>query len=106
MENTIIFFFNDHGQKAKGTLYQGGALNPSIIWKKGGFKCGAVCETQISNVDFAPTILEFAGLKNIDDQFDGNSFKPVLDGKMTESRESLYFELGYARAVIKGKFKN
>ena len=40
LDNTIIFFFNDQGQHAKGTLYQGGLLNPSIIWKSGGFECG------------------------------------------------------------------
>lgn len=105
LDNTIIFFFNDHGQKAKGTLYQGGVLNPSIVWKKGGFACGSDCYAKILNVDFAPTILEYAGASNMDADFDGNSFKAVLDGKQTKSRESLYFELGYARAVIKGDYK-
>ena len=105
LDNTIIFFFNDHGQHAKGTLYQGGLLNPSIIWKSCGFKCGNKSQAKISNVDFAPTILELAGAKNLKNTFDGNSFKPVLDGTDFQSRESLYCELGYARAVIKGDFK-
>lgn len=105
LDNTIIFFFNDHGQHAKGTLYQGGLLNPSIVWKKGGFACGKTSSTKISNVDFAPTILEFAGAKNLKVTFDGKSFKSVLDGKNSEVRESLYSELGYARAVIKGNYK-
>lgn len=105
MDNTLIFFFNDHGQNAKGTLYQGGVLNPSIVWRQGGFACGSQCNTQISNVDFAPTILDFAGMKDGLAQFDGQSFKPVLEGRQSESRESLYFELGYARAVIKGRYK-
>jgi len=105
LDNTIIFFFNDHGQKAKGTLYQGGLLNPSIIWKSGGFKCGNLSQAKISNVDFAPTIIELAGGDIMDDNFDGNSFKSVLDGKSFQSRESLYCELGYARAVVKGDYK-
>ncbi len=105
IDNTIIFFFNDHGQKAKGTLYQGGVLNPGIIWKKDGFACGSDCHTKILNVDFAPTILEYAGAGNSNADFDGNSFKTVLESKQTISRESLYFELGYARAVIKGDYK-
>jgi len=105
LDNTIIFFFNDHGQHAKGTLYQGGLLNPSIIWKSNGFECGNVCDTKVSNVDFAPTILEFAGAKNMNDKFDGNSFKPVLDGENFQPRETLFCELGYARAIIKGNFK-
>ena len=104
MDNTIIFFFNDHGQKAKGTLYQGGIFNPSIIWKKSGFKCGPVCEAPVSNVDFAPTILDFAGFTG-ETLFDGSSFRQLLNGNKIENRESFYFELGYARAVIKGKYK-
>ncbi len=105
LDQTIIFFFNDHGQHAKGTLYQGGVLNPSIIWKAGGFPCGNISEAKISNVDFVPTILELAGAGKLDTDFDGRSFKASLDGKQTESRESLFFELGYARAVIKGDYK-
>ena len=105
LDKSIIFFFNDHGQHAKGTLYQGGALNPSIIWKAGGFPCGDVCEAKISNVDFAPTILELAGAEKPDIGFDGRSFKAALDGEQSESRESLFFELGYARAVIMGNYK-
>jgi arylsulfatase A len=105
LENTIIFFFNDHGQHAKGTLYQGGVHNPSIVWKDGGFACGTTSKAKVTNVDFAPTILEIAGYELEGNEFDGRSFKPVLDGKAYQSGESLYFELGYARAVIKGNYK-
>ncbi len=105
LDNTIIFFFNDHGQYAKGTLYQGGVYNPSIIWKSGGFPCGQICETQVSNVDFAPTILEMAGAMEMPQDMDGQTFRDALYGKAIQSREALYFELGYARAVIKGKYK-
>ncbi len=105
LDNTIIFFFNDHGQHAKGTLYQGGVYNPSIIWRSGGFPCGSVSNATISNVDFAPTILELAGAKDVPEGMDGLSFREVLEGGTSQSRESLYFELGYGRAVIKGKYK-
>ena len=105
LDNTIIIFFNDHGQHAKGTLYQGGLHNPSIIWKSSGFDCGNISKTKVSNVDFAPTILEFAGAENINDKFDGNSFKAVLDGENIQPHETLFCELGYARAVIKGDYK-
>ena len=105
LDNTIIFFFNDHGQHGKATLYQGGVLNPSFVWKSGGFKVGNVSESRISNIDFAPTILEFAGMRDVDDYFDGKSFKAILDSTGNVPRESLYFEIGYARAVIKGDYK-
>lgn len=105
LDNTIIFFFNDHGQRAKGHLYQGGVHNPSIIWASDGFNCGNVSMAKVQNIDFAPTILDMAGIQYDDDNFDGVSFKPVLDGKVRESRDSLFFELGYARGVMRGDYK-
>jgi arylsulfatase A-like enzyme len=105
LENTYIFFFNDHGQDAKGTLYQGGILNPAIIWHYGGLKSGKVNYTKITNIDFAPTILDLAGIDYREIPFDGVSFKSVLEGDPSEVHKSLYFEMGYTRAVIKGKYK-
>ncbi len=105
LENTYVFFFNDHGQDAKGTLYQGGILDPSIIWHFGGLKSGKVNYTKICNIDFAPTMLDLAGVDYKKYHFDGKSFKSVLEGNPDEIHESLYFEMGYTRAVIKGKYK-
>jgi len=105
LDQTIIFFFNDHGQHAKGTLYQGGVHNPSIVWKSGGFPCGPTCEAKVSNVDFVPTILEMAGMEKLPGELDGISFQGVLNGREENRREELYFELGYARAVMHGDYK-
>jgi arylsulfatase A-like enzyme len=103
--NTIIFFFNDHGQGAKGTLYERGIRNPSIVWRHGGFPCGSVSRVRISNIDFAPTILEFAQVKSPADHFDGVSFRSVLEGRTDPIHDSLFFEMGFTRATIKGNWK-
>jgi arylsulfatase A-like enzyme len=104
-DDTIIFFFNDHGQDAKGTIYQGGVSNPSIVWRKGGFPCGTINHTLISNIDFAPTILDFAGIESFAGHFDGRSFRCVLERKATKIHDMLYFEMGYTRGVRKGRWK-
>jgi len=104
-DDTIIFFFNDHGQGAKGTLYQGGISNPSIVWRQGGFPCGATSSVRVSNVDFAPTMLELAGAEIRPDMFDGVSFLQVLQGEDKPIHPSLYCEMGYTRAVIKDRWK-
>lgn len=104
LDNTIVVFFNDHGQDFKGTLYEGGVNSQAFIWKKGGFKVGNTLEAPVSNVDFLPTLLDFAG-KSTQDLFDGKSFKPALEGKEYKGRTSFYHELGYARAVVKNNFK-
>ena len=105
LKNTIVFFLSDHGQDAKGTLYQGGISDPSIIWKYGGLKCGKKNYTRISNIDFTPTILDLAGIDWKKYKFDGTSFKRVLEGDTAEVHKSLYFEMGFTRAVIKGRYK-
>ena len=104
-DNTVIFFFNDHGQSAKGTVYQGGVSNPSIVWRQGGFPGGRTSPALISNVDFAPTILDLCGVTHSTQNFDGQSFLPVLEGRTQSIRTSLYFELGYARAIRRGPWK-
>jgi arylsulfatase A-like enzyme len=104
-DNTIIFFFNDNGISAKSSIYEGGVWAPSIVWKKGGFPCGKKSETCVSNIDFVPTILDLAGAQVTGNLFDGNSFKPFLMGETTKIHDSIYFELGYSRGVVKENFK-
>ena len=105
LDNTVIFFFNDHGQHAKGTLYQGGVHNPSIVWISGGFECGNISNDLVTNIDFAPTILEMAGINYNTNEFDGMSFYNILNEETSKLSRTLYFELGYGRAIIKGNYK-
>lgn len=105
LDNTIIVFFNDHGQNSKGTLYEGGVNSQAFIWQKGGFKVGNICDVPVSNVDFLPTLLDLAGNTDSLDNFDGYSFKNALEGKEYNGRTSMYHELGYARAIVKNGFK-
>lgn len=105
LDNTVIFFYSDHGQMSKGTLYQGGVHNPCIVWKKGGFAAGNTSDALVHIVDFAPTILDMAGADYGEVQFDGTSYLPVLNGKPQDEDRILYFELGYARAIRKGDWK-
>jgi len=105
LDNTIIVFFNDHGQQMKGSLYEGGVNSQAFIWKKGGFPVGKKMDNIISNVDFLPTLLDLVGDNRYSDKFDGKSFKPALMGEKEPGRTSMYHELGYARAVVKDGFK-
>lgn len=104
-DNTVFIYFSDHGQKSKGTVYQGGVHSLAFVWKKGGFPVGESTDVRVSNVDFVPTILDLAGVEYDPEQFDGKSMLPVLEGKTDKLHDSLYFELGFVRGVIKGKWK-
>ena len=105
-DNTIVFFFNDHGtEDGKSSCYQGGTLSVSIVWKKGGFAGGTNSQALVSNIDFAPTILDYARVNVPLQHFDGRSMRPILEGHATEIHSSLYFEMGCARGVRIGDWK-
>ena len=107
-DDTIIFLFNDHGvEDGKSSVYQGGTLAFSLVWKKSGFTIGSgvLNDALLSNVDFAPTILDFAQVEVPFDQFDGQSFRGILDGYTSKIHQYLYFEMGCARGIVRDEWK-
>ena len=105
LDNTIIIYFNDHGQRSKGTIYEGGVHSEAFVWKKDSFPAGYEVKKLISNVDFAPTIFDFAGIEYDAKLYDGESFFESLNGTTKIERDSLYFELGFVRGVRSGDWK-
>ncbi len=76
-ENTIIFFWSDHGvglPRAKRWLYDSGTRIPLIMRapKSHRFKTG-VDSRLVSSIDFGPTVLDLAGLE-IPGHMQGRSF--------------------------------
>jgi len=70
-ENTIIFFWSDHGvglPRAKRWLYDSGTHIPLIVRipekyrVKGQGTPGEVSERMVSSIDFGPTVLRLAGV--------------------------------------------
>ncbi len=104
LENTYVIFFNDHGQEAKGTLYQEGVTSFSVVWRPSSGLDARSVDTFVSNLDFAPTILDLAGISYESSDFDGESFRHMLDGGVSARRE-FFFELGFARAVLRYPWK-
>lgn len=65
LENTIIFFWGDHGDgmpRAKRWLYDSGLNIPLIIKWPDKFRAGTVDGRLISSIDFGPTVLSLAGI--------------------------------------------
>jgi uncharacterized sulfatase len=65
VENTIVFFFGDQGRphvRAKQFLYDGGIRTPLILRWPGKIAPGTVVEELVSNVDFAPTVLQMINI--------------------------------------------
>ena len=97
-ENTVVvltsdqgFYLGDHGFFDKRFIYEESLRMPFLMRYPGRIAAGSTNEDIITNVDFAPTLLEFAG---IDPQPDlhGNSFAHLARGKEdADWRQSMYY---------------
>ncbi len=86
MENTIIFFWSDHGDGlpfAKRELYDRGLKVPLVIRFPNKKNAGTRNHELISTIDFAPTVLSIAGI-NPPAYMQGRAFLGVY--KKPESR--------------------
>lgn len=103
LENTVIFFINDHGvESGKGSLYQGGIETVSFAWGPSYFKSGIRTEQMVSNIDMVPTAFELANVKPSKNyKIDGKSMLQLMQGKNEPIHSSLYFEMGATRAILK-----
>ncbi|MEM1208260.1 MAG: sulfatase-like hydrolase/transferase [Planctomycetota bacterium] len=106
-DNTLVIFFNDHGMadKSKGTLYEGGLITPTLAYWPGRIE-PQVVDAMTQNTDFAPTILDAAGIEPPADMvLDGHSWLPLVDGEVDAIRDSVYTEIGLVRAVSTPEWK-
>ena len=96
-ENTIIFYTSDngyfngaHGYGSKVLPYEEPARVPLMIYdpRNDASVNGNRSEALTGNIDFAPTILQLAGLP-VPENIDGNSLLPLLDDPSVEVREQL-----------------
>ena len=87
LDNTVImytgdqgYFLGEHDFMDKRWIYEESMRMPFIVrWPK-TVKAGAANDWLINNTDFAPTILELAGVKT-PDYMQGRSFATALEGK-------------------------
>jgi arylsulfatase A-like enzyme len=85
------FFLGEHGWFDKRFMYEEALRMPLVMRYPGRIPPGTVNSDMISNLDFAPTFLETAGLgKHASMQ--GRSFLPLLLGKsVADWPESVYY---------------
>ncbi|MDO6737627.1 sulfatase [Wenyingzhuangia sp. 2_MG-2023] len=101
-ENTIVIFTSDNGfnglqsntntlRGAKGTVYEGGIRVPAFVNWKGSIKPGN-SDMPICGMDYFPTFLELAKIKDYKGILDGKSIVPLLqDISFTE--RSLFWHI-------------
>jgi arylsulfatase A-like enzyme len=106
-DNTLVIMASDNGTRGKFTCYDAGARMACLMRWPGVIPAGSVCTELVSNVDFAPTLYELAGVTVPPDAVvDGASLVPLLTGEGTYERPYLYLEITHERAIVsRDKFK-
>lgn len=116
-EKTLIVFFGDNGTAngradraqiggrrldgAKGSMLEGGSLEPLIVNWPGITPAGKVRADMVDSSDFVPTFAEIAGAKLPEKKIiDGRSFAASIRGEAGQAREWVFLQLAkqwYAR---------
>lgn len=117
-ENTIVFFFSDHGgclPRGKGLPYESGLRIPLVVYippmwqEKLGVEAGIIDSRLVSFVDFAPTLLSLAGVE-APEFMQGKVFlgkyqeeEPELQFGFRSNQENYHYDP--CRTVYDGRFK-
>ncbi|UOB16112.1 sulfatase family protein [Abyssalbus ytuae] len=99
-ENTLVIYTSDQGfylgEKGwfdKRFMYEESFRMPLLMQYPKSIKPGTQVNALIQNLDFAPTMLDFANAGEYAKNMQGISFKPVLDGKIKDDdfKDVIYY---------------
>lgn len=97
-ENTIIvltsdqgFYLGDHGFFDKRFIYEESLRMPFMVRYPKMVKAASVNKDIITNIDFAPTLLNLANIKT-NQKMQGDSFKSILKGQTPKDwQQAMYY---------------
>lgn len=96
-ENTIVvytsdqgFYLGEHGWFDKRFMYEESLRTPLLIRYPPEIRPGTKINSLVQNLDFAPTFLDYAGVK-IPADMQGESFRNLVAGKTTQWRDAIYY---------------
>jgi len=122
-KQTMVVFTSDNGpwlsygdhagsakplREGKGTMFDGGCREPTLMWWPGTIPAGTVCRTPAMTIDLLPTIAHLIGAKLPDHPIDGKNIWPLICGEPGASspHEAYFFYYGtQLQAVRMGKWK-
>ncbi len=96
-KNTVViyasdqgFYLGEHGWFDKRFIYEESLKTPFIIRYPGVIKPGTKVQGLVSNVDWAPTVLNLAGT-DVRSTWRAESFLPLLTGEKKAVRDGAYY---------------
>ncbi len=120
--NTLVIFTSDNGpwlsygdhagsaaplREGKGTMFDGGCRESTLMWWPGTIPAGSVCKTPAMTIDILPTVAKLIGAKLPKHKIDGKSIVKLIKGTSNESpQEAYYFYYSkQLQAIRMGKWK-
>jgi arylsulfatase A len=122
-KNTMVIFTADNGpwlsygdhagsaqplREGKGTMFDGGCREPTVMWWPGKIPAGTVCNQPAMTIDILPTIAHLTGAKLPDHTIDGKNIWPLITGQPNAKspQDAYFFYYGkQLQAVRMGKWK-
>lgn len=122
-DNTLVIFTADNGpwlsygdhagsakplREGKGTMFDGGCREPTLMWWPGRVPEGTVCSEPAMTIDILPTIAELIGAELPPHTIDGKNIWPLIAGEpeAASPHEAYYFYYGrQLQALRMGKWK-
>ena len=97
-DNTLViytsdqgFYLGEHGWYDKRFMYEESLSMPLVMRYPPAIPAGQVTNAMTLNLDFAPTLLDFAGV-NIPGAMQGQSLRPIMAGKpIANWRSAMYY---------------
>jgi arylsulfatase A-like enzyme len=122
--NTLVLFTSDNGpwlsygthagkaaplREGKGTMFEGGYREPTVMWWKGKIPAGTQCDKLCSTIDILPTVAKLIGAELPKHTIDGKDIRPLMFGQegAQSPHESFYcyYGGGQLQAVRNERFK-
>jgi arylsulfatase A len=122
-EKTLVIFCSDNGpwlsygdhagsakplREGKGTTFDGGQREPTVMRMPGTIPAGIVCNEPASTMDILPTVAKLTGAKLPAHRIDGKDIWPLMTGAAgaKSPHEAFFYYRSFAlEAVRSGKWK-
>ncbi len=114
-ENTLIVFTSDNGaavgsslplRAKKGSVYDGGIREPTLMWWPGKIPAGSVCSEVAASIDMMPTLSKLCGGELPSRKIDGKDIWPLMSGaEGAKSPHQAYVLMHGPGTVRSGKWK-
>lgn len=123
-ENTLVIFTSDNGpwlsyghhagsakplREGKGTMWEGGYREPTIMWWPGQIPASTTCDELGSSIDILPTVAKLIGGELPDHKIDGYDIAPLMfdhvGAKSPHQTFACYYKGGELQAVRNERFK-